>query len=311
MSSLQPLTGTRGTATATVSAASGQTTDVEICGVYCYPIPASAAGIYDVDDQRLLRVATNTVVPVGSSATVPLTTVMGGARHNALKAGTRLLWDPPIPGIESQSVLATDVRGAADAFTDLFAALQDVTSFEDLAGTNQALQLFKARLQGRVPACVIAWERAEEPEIKARGVSVRDNVWTLFVVVENVAGEQFRRDQGLWLVDAIEHLIHEKRSVDDYVFSDPPATIQGSRRIATTDSSLVYAVEVRTHNAMKRIDLRVDEIPGLAAAPGYEDLEAFRLTAQTVDEDPYRIVDYAGFPNLIDAFSDGFNEGFS
>jgi len=323
MAVLQPLTGTRATGTATVSLASGQTADVCIpANSHAFPIPESAAGVGQVDDQRMLRTTAPIIVTSAGAKLVPVTSMMGGAWHNALGAGTRLVWDPPIPGIETHSSLSAAMSGGANALEVpgsngrmLPGFVRDVSSSTDIAATDVAKDLFMARLSARIPSVVVSWQGSDEGEIKGRGQRQRPDRWFLFIVTDTRKGEEPRRDSGEDIMDAVEGLIGDRKGVDGYRFSDPPAIVTGRRRLASTESSTVYVVSVSTYSSVRRTDLRVDTVPGMtadAATPGAgETWDTLRLQGQTTDDPPFVITGPIVIDQLQDAFSEGFTDGFS
>ncbi|MEE9395175.1 MAG: hypothetical protein V3W41_22010 [Planctomycetota bacterium] len=315
MASLRPLTGVRASATATVNVATGHTEDVKLPkNCFAYPIPESAAGVADIDDQRLLRTTTEQIVNPGVASTVNVTSVLGGTRFNSLKAGERLLWDPPLLGLETHSVLATDMSGGVDPPTEHQAPVHDVTSFEEITSAELAQDLFQGRLQGRIPSVVISWDRSDESERKGRNALGTPERWNLFCVTENHQGEMARRDDGLNLADAVRDVLADRRTVDGAPFSDPPCTVFGRFRLAATESSLVYVVQLDTVTVAKRIDLRVPEqvppgwVPDAADLTAFSDWDTTRYTLGTTDG--LAIVDGAVYNQVQGDFNEDFNNDF-
>lgn len=314
MSALRPLTGTRATATATVKLAEGVTEQVKLpLGCFAYPIHESAAGVADVDDQLLLRTAAEVYIQPGPAGTVvPISSVLGGARYNAFKAGARLIWDPPVAGLETHSVLATDLAGGLDPGAGHQAPIHDVATYEELTATDAALDLFLARLANRVPCVVIAWDSSDEATAKGRNHHHTPERWDLYVIIENHQGEKAKRDEGLNICDAVRGLLVDKSVVDGLPFSDPPARVFGRRRFRTTTTSIVYVLEVDTFTTAKRIDLRDPEQlpPGWTTDElAFPDWESTRYRLETCDDPPVAIVDGAVYPHPVDAYDDGHDEG--
>lgn len=311
MAALRPLTGTRAAATARVKCSGAQ--DVALpANCFCYPVPASAAGITEVDDQRLIRTAADVVVPAGATGiAVPVTSVLGGLHHNALTAGTELLWDPPVPGLETLSVLEIDMAGGLDPPDEHPAAVVDVTSFEELTAGALAQDLFNARLSGRIPSVVVSWDRSEDHEFVGRGKALVNEVWTLFIVVETHEGEQARRDKGLRIMDAVRDLLLDKRAVDGAPFSDPPVRVLGRRRLATTESSLVYLVQIATSTTVQRLDLRTALPDGMVRDDDQQPIEDWLTTRYTMRTDEgATVVDGAIYDMPRGEFSREFSAEF-
>ena len=303
MAALRPLTGDRASATATVKAT---VADVTLpVNTFAYPVPESAAGVFSVDDQRIIRTDAEAIVTAAGS-TVQVTSLLGGARHNALPAGTRLLWDPPVYGLETQSVLATDMTGGVDA-PDLAGFVKEIVTYEDVTGPGRAQDFFNARLQGVVfPALLVVWENSLEGALKGRHLKHRPDIWSIFVVCETWAGEAVRRHEGQHILDAVEALLSDRGVVDGRPFSDPPARVLGRRKLPATESS-VRALQLATYNTVETIDLRVHDLDGMTAETFGSLWLTSRITAKSFEDDPIVRV-----RNVIAEMNNGsFSEDFS
>jgi hypothetical protein len=314
MASLRPLTGSRAVGVATANVRAGYTQDVCIpANAYAYPVLESAAGVGDVDDQRLIRTSAPVIVTPGSAKLVAITSMLGG-EHQNLPANTRLLWDPPIQGLETHSTISTAMAGGLNPGTDHQAPIQDVVSYEEITAADVAQDLFLARTANRFPAVVIGWEGSEEGERKGRNMVATPELWSIFVVVSNQQGEQAARDQGLAILDAARDLLTDKKSVDGATFSDPPGMIIRRRRIATTPTSLVYACSLVTTVTAERLDLRTTLPPGFTRDPDQlpaSDWDSTRYRLETTDEPPVAIVDGAVYNQLKGAYSSAFSPAFN
>lgn len=284
MAALRPLTGDRATGTALVAATS---TDVRLPkGSFAYPVPESSAGVALVDDQRILFTTADAIASaVGVS--VPMASLLGGSRHNALDAGTGLLWDPPVYGLEVRSSLSVGMSGGMDP-PALAGFVKEIATYEDVTGQGRAQDFFNARLQGYAfPAILIVWESSAEGVLKGRNRKHRPDTWSIFIVSESWAGEAVRRNDGQHILDAVEALLSDRGVVDGRPFSDPPARVLERRKLSATESS-VRALTLATWNTVETIDLRTMDIDGMTA----EDFGALWLTSSyTFQSHPRDVAD--------------------
>jgi hypothetical protein len=314
MAALRPLTGDRATGTALVKSIDPLGVQIP-ANCFAYPVPESEAGVAGVDDQRIIRTDSD-IVATPDGVEVPVTSLLGGKRHNALVAGTLLMWDPPVFGLETHSRLVTDMSGGVDPPSvngRLYPGfVNEITTFEDLsAGTGGQLDMFQTRLQNAIPAIIISWQSSQEGTLKGKQTKNRPDTWFIHAVSENQMGEAPRRDEAMHILDLIELMLNDRGIIDGRPFSQPPAVVQGRRRGAANTSFVARTLQLQTWSTVKTIDLRVDDIPGMTA----EELGAAiwlstSYTLETTDETPYTVVRGATYPHPQGAFSEEFSDEF-
>jgi hypothetical protein len=278
MSVLQPLTGTRSTGSVLVKAL-GVDTPMPL-GSYGVPAPVSAAGNAALDYRRLVKTRETTTV-TAAGVLVPLMTVTGGPRQ-VLEGGTKIQWDPPIPGIEPVSTLAAAGLTGGTAPAEAIGSITQVTVLEGLGKENYAKSLWTAGLgEGAFPAVVIAWEGASPGA--ARGVSknLRRHQFKILVAVSRVDGDDPRRDEGKRLLAAVEREIGDRSEVDGEVFSAPNTDLGPAGRLVLSPEVYVYWMDFfvqratlrrdrRTYAAWRTSQQQITTVPDEAHPPGEE-----------------------------------------
>jgi hypothetical protein len=261
MAVLAPLTGTRSSGTVTVKATGS---DVKFPGgCFAAPIIESESGNKAIARDKPVFVGMNpstaegdwTVTAAGTA--LPVTSLLGGARHNFEAASTTLRWDPAMTGVELVSALAGDMTGGLDPTGD--AHVKRILLYEDLSTAEIALQVFQAKMLTQAPAVILAWAGTGAGERMGRSVWQRPDRWVAYVVVTRQSGTVERGHEGLNLLDLVESYLGERGAVDGRNFSDPPVTIVGASRHSTTPSSFVYALTFETTSALQRTDTRLAE----------------------------------------------------
>lgn len=257
MAQLTPLTGTRATGTARVVSSSG----VDV------PLPPNAYAIPIVDGQTqeplLVKARHNpattrehllggdwTVTPAGTTVTFEGNN--GGAIWNVIAPGSKLRFQPAVPGIEPLAeVLAPGFGGGA------VGPVKQIVSFDEL-GPQRSFELFKAKV-GDFPAIVLAWISSQPVEgrtggisqgatRKRRGVRAYFETFSLNVVVSSSESAEARRREGLVVMQAARRLLTDRMRNDDGEVLSVMGTgveILGSVRMPRTESSWVFVVTLR------------------------------------------------------------------
>jgi hypothetical protein len=288
---LQPLVGTRSQGTALIRSLAGDLTLP--ANTFGAPLIVSAAGTKQVDWQRLIRTTEDAVLtPIGTS--VAVTSVLGGLDMN-LAAGTEIRWDPPLENVELVSTLSTAMTGGIPASGP--GSIAQVTTYEGVGATKVALDLFLARA-GRFPAAVLSWDKTDSPaKIRRTQEGVRD-LWTVTVITSRSDASEQRGGEWLYIKDAIEGELLGRSTVDGYVFSAPDVDALGAQRLATTETSYVYAMAFGTWGEVALTDRRV-----------YYDWLRTRLDGY-VDADPDKLLvedlEFVQTPDFNDDFDTSF-----
>lgn len=252
MAALSPLTGQRSTGVATVRSTGG---DVLLPkGRFAAPIVESTTGNKAIARDKLLFTTEDVTVDEAGVA-VPVTSLLGGLRHN-FPVATELRWDPELTGIEKVSSLSVATTGGLEPVGD--ASLRNIVAYEELT-QPAAAALFAAKLRGLFPGAVVTWAGSGPAQRRGRGVWQRSDRWAIFLVVARQEGTVERGYQGLNLLDLVESYLGERGAVDGRNFSDQPTTITGAGRHSVTPTSFVYQITVETHGSVARVDTRLTD----------------------------------------------------
>lgn len=239
-SCLQPLTGPR----ATGSALAVATTDGVTLKANTYGVPvvlSPGGGVAGIDYGRLLKVTADTALVKDTPTAVPVQSMTGGKRMN-LPAGTRIIWDPPVEGLEAMAEVAADMTGGDDATG--YGCVRRVVMLEEL-GPQETAKAFWAGAVGAYPAIVIAWESQEPWQRLGKGTETSDYRFRLFVVVSTQAGYSQRANEGKAILGYLEEFLVDRCSVDGEVFTSPPCVIEQGGRLGIAASSFVYFLQVK------------------------------------------------------------------
>lgn len=266
------LTGVRATGIATVKATGG---DVVLPRAsYAVPIVTSAAGLAQRLPQQLVKVKAATTVKAAGTA-VPVLAMVGGAAGN-LPAGTKLRWDPPVPGVEIESVLD---GGGMTGGSNVGALVRRLVSLEGLGQPGAAAPFWRAQA-GDFPAVVVSWESGAFDGRKGNAKQGRTAKYRLWVVVSRLDGDHERRDHGKDLLDELAALLCDRGEADGEPFSVPPVELGAMGRLALEPSSYIYWLDVEVSTAVRRRELKT-----------YADWTATRETLQVPAEDGVTVVD--------------------
>jgi len=273
---IHPLTGTRATGKATITA-TGADYDLPV-GSYLVPVHV---GEYRDDLVFKTDRGTNddrswTIESTGT--VVDITANLGGERFN-LADGTNLYLDPGVDEIASAVVTGAVTTGVNP--TSL--GIQDVQVFESFSAPPDGIDLRRSSIK-RLPAAMLAWGGSEPADGSAvsqtyqdsragRGKSVFHEIFDLYIFTENMGSDHIRRQDGLRLMDAAAKLLVNRRNSDDVVVSSPSG-IQVRRRWRHnfTDKEgyqryYAYVMELGAMTTWTRTDTR-----------SYSDLAAFMMS---------------------------------
>lgn len=221
-----------------------------------------------LQEDAIVRVAKNPATsdgawPVTSAGVaVTVSAVQGGTRGN-LAAGTELLWDPPILGIETKSSTVAGLTGGS--WLSTFGALKDVRQFRGLS-RDVASDLLRAQA-GEMPAAVLAWASCSPVSgaVSANYGPTQDragrdrrlwkNQWALFLVTSRQSDLAIRLREGDQLRDDVLEILTDKVAVRGQVLSSPQGIeILDAREYSTTPTSFVDVVQFATSYTLQRRD---------------------------------------------------------
>lgn len=237
MAVLAPMTGSRATATLTVRSSSGTPTLSK--GATCVPVRDGSVHY----EQPFFVPSDVTLSTAGVS--VPIVSVIGGARHNGLVVGDEVRWLPS-EGDVASAVVATPSSGATNGEVKQLVMLDQLTA-------DVSAQLFAARV-GTFPAMVLGWESTNRYESKGNGAAIRPDNWKLYVVVARTDGHEVRSAEGTRLLDRAEELLLDRVDIDGLQLSNPSLEINGRGRVAVSPTSFVYTLSFSTWRGVRRDD---------------------------------------------------------
>jgi len=226
MAQLSPLTGARAVGSARVVATGGSV--ILPPNTYAIPVVDGAA-----HEELLVKVAFNPATEsehklggewlVDPSAEPDGTLVdfvanTGGAIYN-FPAGSRLVFSPPVAGLEPSADVAAAFVGGVEG------QVKQVVVFDDIQTAAEEIALFQAKVRA-VPALVLAWMQSAPVEgrssglsqggsRKGRGVRAYFETWALYVIAADSTGEEARRRGALDIMEAARALLTDRKRSDD------------------------------------------------------------------------------------------------
>lgn len=235
-------------------------------------VPAHSYGVPIVGnalaEDALVRVDKNPSTTDGSwpvtdtGTTVTVSAVHGGLRGN-IPAGTEVLWDPPIAGVETKSASPAGVTGGVSLET--FGALRQIKEYREL-DQNTAISLFRAQAVD-TPAAVLSWLAATPvngsvsaaygvtQDRAGRGRRLFKNEWALFLVTTRQSDLAIRLREGATLRDDVLEVLTDLTAVRGQVLSHPQGIeILDARPYGTTPTSFVDIVRFTTGYALVHRD---------------------------------------------------------
>ena len=232
----------------------------------------------------------------GGTASVGITSNVGGARHN-LAAGTVFRFDPPIADFEPTATLDATMTDGSDAGR----LVKSLAFFEDLDAANPNKDIFAAML-GNYPAVMLAWQDSEPAEgltagmrqgstrVRRQGRIMRES-FALYVVVGRLASDAKRRQDGLVILQAATRLVSDRQCNDDgEALSSVGAGVEvnGRQRFARGQKHYIYTTRIRCNQILQPIDARTyatwiasrirASLPGREAPEPTDDLQVVDVT---------------------------------
>lgn len=267
---LAPLTGTRGTGTATVSNPTGAAIELDP-NMFLLPVVND-----ELADDLVFKVAPNPAtalpfseggawtIPPGGSLSVAVKSNLGGARHN-LAAGTVLRFDPLLDGLDETATLDADITDGADRPG---LCLRRAVYYEDLDAAAIERDIAAGRLS-QLPGAMLVWTQSTPAEGRTAGTNqgstrIADGVrmftenYRLFVVSASLASDGRRRAEGARIMQAITRMLTDQQVTND----GEKLTAMGSleilnrSRFVRNEKHYVYAMTLRVNRTVVRTDTR-------------------------------------------------------
>lgn len=273
MAAMAPTTGERASAQVTVRSTTGSTVYLPV-GAHLFPLVNHAARedlLFKVGPGPFRAVFPNGIrkkaspdepdvsswwaIPPGGT-TVDIHSLLGGKRHN-LPAGTKLTFDPVIPGLDV-SPLAAPATGGVDP--GWLGGCMSMVQFEQLTASAAAADAFRSQV-GKMPAVVLVWDGTEPADGTTQSSIDRGRTrvgsvaqlykeqFNLFVITDRVDNAHKRRAEGLQLLDHIMFCLTDRQEVDGEIFSAPTGVqVRGRGRVgadaAAYQSFYIYLLQL-------------------------------------------------------------------
>ena len=235
-------------------------------------VPAHSYGVPIIGgalaEDALVRVDKNPDVTDGSwpvtdaGVAVTVTAVQGGTRGN-LTAGTEILWDVPIDGIETKSSTVLGLTGGT--WSTAFGALKQIKEYREL-DQDTAVSLFRAQVVD-TPAAVLSWlgsmpvsgsvsaAYGATQDRAGRGRRLFKNEWALFLVTTRQSDLAIRLREGAALRDDVMQVLTELVAARGQVLSYPQGIeILDAKAYGSSATSFVDLIRFTTSFGLVRRD---------------------------------------------------------
>jgi hypothetical protein len=299
MSVLAPVCGTRAVGKALVKAKSADT--LLRGGSYAVRVNEDGGGAKRIDFTRVYKVSPATpdnrgeydctkVDVTATSAGVEVSMLaMGGGKSHEMPIGAKLMWWPPIAGMEPFLEVTEAITGATDATHP--GALRQIVGFNELGlyKANLGAIAWMGKVQPAIPSAVVAWIGTSKGEATTRGKRIREHSFRIFIFNGSLSSADERRGFSMASLDHIEGLLEDRSAVDGQPFSNPHMNVGPSRLDVAEDTSYVHVVDTQVSNTIQRIESRqyIDwlqtqttflstataEYPDIAEALGFPDVK--------------------------------------
>jgi hypothetical protein len=261
-----PISGTRAIGKALVKATGA---DVELRGgSHAVRVVDEGNNKFSVDFTRIYKVAPATqdthlvyrcdradVVATSAGVEVSMLAVGGGTGHE-LPVGAKLMWWPPIAGMEPVFDVTEAIDGAINS--TLTSALKQVVSFDELglARADMGAQVWKGKLTEQGPSGVLTW-RATTMEPFAKGVDRNTERFQVYVFNSSLKSNDMRRTDSLAALGHLRALLTDRSSVDGFDFSNPKIRVVSRGFVTAEDTTYVHVIDFTVSHAVSRIEARV------------------------------------------------------
>jgi hypothetical protein len=215
MGILRPLTGDIAAGAVRAQAVGEQITVPK--NSFLIPVIESAAGNRQLVRDIPYRTTEDTVVP-GSSALIPIASLLGGKRHN-LPSGATMRWDPPLLGLQPTVTLEGDLEGGADSELTSPGAVQRILPCDSTVPS--AIELLKTHADW-LPAVLVSNAGFDATDWNLGDDFTNADRWIIYTCVgTKQSGDIAEVKQGLDIQDSIRGLLSLRTSFYGDVFSDP------------------------------------------------------------------------------------------
>lgn len=182
-------------------------------------------------------------------AAIGAKTVSGGLRAN-LVPGTRIFFDPPIPGVEAEAVVGPAGFSGATA-PPAYAGVRTVATYEAVDAREVADDLFRAGIN-EFPAIALVYVGRGDKRPAGVRRWITEERWSLVVVTSRNDGDPLRRNECVRILDAAEGLLDGRSSVElRMLFSAPaPLRTRARNRVSFGPTAYVWALAMTTERGI-------------------------------------------------------------
>lgn len=268
MAVLAPMCGTRAIGKALVKAASA---DVLLRGgSHAVRVVEEDNNRYSLDFTRIYKVApaaktidgvydckSADVTVTNAGVEVSMLAVGGGTGHE-LDVGAKLMWWPPIVGMDPTLEVTEAIDGAIDATHA--SALKHIVGFDEL-GVSKAdapEKVWRANLTELSPAGVLTWMGATSQTVGrgASAASLCKEDFQLYIFNADMRTPDQRRHDSRSALGHAHALLNDRASVDNIQFSNPHIQVTRRGFVTASDQSYVYVISFQVASTRHRIDER-------------------------------------------------------
>ncbi len=272
---LFPMTGTRASGTATVSAPAGP--DVVLPkNTYLLPIVSGEAV-----DQRLYKVAPNPagdsgswLIPGAGSLSVGIVSNIGGGPMN-LPAAARFRFDPPVIGLAQDVVLDAAITNGTNLRSAIFGAtvgqpalLKRLVFWQEMQLASAAEEFFKAS-SGDFPALLMIWTGSvplqgrttggSQGNTRAgRGQRIFREGFRCYIGSGTLAAAAVRRNEAMTAMQAATSLLSDAQlNVDGEALSTVAGIEITSRAFSVADQQhYIYEFGFQANSTLEHVERR-------------------------------------------------------
>lgn len=210
------------------------------------PATPNVEGVYRCDQAD--------VTATSAGVEVSMLAVGGGTAHN-LPVGAKLMWWPPIDGMDPFLDVTEAIDGATDA--TLTSALTQIVGFSELgiSKSDMPAQAWKAKLT-KLPAAILVWHGSPQVQPYCKGTDMNTEHYQLCVFSSTWSSNDERRTDSMAALGHLQALLMDRSAVDGFSFSTPNIRVSNRGFVVADDRSYVHTIDFRVSHAVSRIDDR-------------------------------------------------------
>jgi hypothetical protein len=258
LAALTPITGDRASGEVLVTA--GPAELVIPKNTYLLPVVGG-----QLRDDLPFKTTETVTVEADSSQLLPITSNIGGARHN-LGDGTVFRFRPRLPGLLLDEALAD---GPMTGGTDTDALIRAAVVFEDIEEAGPSKDIFASKISDS-PAVVLAWSFSDPVDGASAGLGTKSTragrgkqFWrenfVMYVRAGHLGSDHERRREGQVVAQAITALLTDRKvNLDGEVLATVGAGVEITQRVklGRSQTYYLYGMRLRATQTIERADER-------------------------------------------------------